>query len=118
MEYAAELEENAKAQAERIIELEARMDGQTVLTDTTDYAASAVATGTNKEMSDIKSMSERRKIEGEKSQEHFEISIVFRKDLHPHTLEIPQGGETNTRTDSSFIADMEYTAALEEKSIV
>ena len=61
---------------------------------------------------------ERRKIEGEKSQEHFEISIVFRKDLHPHTLEIPQGGETNTRTDSSFIADMEYAAALEEKSIV
>ena len=31
------------------------MDGQTVFTDTTNYAASAVATGTNKEMSEIKS---------------------------------------------------------------
>ena len=32
------------------------MDGQTILTDNTDYAASAVATGTNKEMSNIKEM--------------------------------------------------------------
>ena len=32
------------------------MDGQTVLTNTTKYAASAVATGTNKELSEIKEM--------------------------------------------------------------
>ena len=30
------------------------MDGQTVLTDTTDYATSAVDTGTNKKMNEIK----------------------------------------------------------------
>ena len=30
------------------------MDGQTVFTDTTNYAASAVATGTNKEINNIK----------------------------------------------------------------
>ena len=32
------------------------MDGQTVLTDTTDYAASVLDTRTNKEMSEIKAM--------------------------------------------------------------
>ena len=32
------------------------MDGQTVLTNTTKYAASTVATGTNKELSEIKEM--------------------------------------------------------------
>ena len=48
IEYAAVLEEKANAQAESIIELEASVDGQTVLTNTTKYAASVVATGTNK----------------------------------------------------------------------
>ena len=32
------------------------MDGQTFLSNTTNYVASAVATGTNKEMSEIKAM--------------------------------------------------------------
>ena len=32
------------------------MDGQIFLTNTTEYVASAVATGTNNELSDIKSM--------------------------------------------------------------
>ena len=50
MEYAAALEYKANTQAEIIIELEASVDGQTVLTKTTNYAASAVATGTNKEL--------------------------------------------------------------------
>ena len=54
MEYAAALEEKSNTQAERIIELEASVDGKTVLTETTEYAASAVATGTNKEISEIK----------------------------------------------------------------
>ena len=44
------------AQAERIIELEASVDGQTVLTNTTKYAANAVATGTNKELIKTKAM--------------------------------------------------------------
>ena len=48
MDYAAAMEENFNAQAERIIELESGVDGQTVLTNTTGYAASAMATGTNK----------------------------------------------------------------------
>ena len=56
MEYAAALEEKANTQAKRIIELEASVDVQIVLTDTTDYASRAVATGTNKEMSNIKEM--------------------------------------------------------------
>ena len=48
MDYAAALEEKSNAQAEHIIELEASVDGQTVLTNTTEYAVSVVATGTNK----------------------------------------------------------------------
>ena len=56
MEYYAALEEKINAQAERIIDLEGRVDGQTVLTSTTNYVASAVATGTNKEMNEIKAM--------------------------------------------------------------
>ena len=48
MYYAAALEDKSNTQADRIIELEASVDGQTVLTNTTEYAASAVATGTNK----------------------------------------------------------------------
>ena len=54
MEYSAALEEKGNARAERIIELEARVDGQIVLTDTTDYAARAVAKATNKETINIK----------------------------------------------------------------
>ena len=54
MEYATVLEEKANTQAERIIELEARVYDQTVLTKTTDYAASAVATGTNMELNEIR----------------------------------------------------------------
>ena len=50
MEYTAALEEKANTQANRIIDLGASVDGQTVLTDTTDYAASAVSTGTDKEL--------------------------------------------------------------------
>ena len=56
MEYAAALEEKANTQAKRTIELEASVDVQIVFTDTTDYASRAVATGTNKEMSNIKEM--------------------------------------------------------------
>ena len=48
MEYAVVLEEKASSQAERIIEVEASVDGQTVLTDTTNYVASTVDTGNNK----------------------------------------------------------------------
>ena len=44
MEYAAALEENYNTHADGIIELEASVDGQTVLTKTTEYVASAVAT--------------------------------------------------------------------------
>ena len=48
MDYSAALEEKSNAQAERIIELEASVDVQTVLTDTTNYVASTVDTGNNK----------------------------------------------------------------------
>ena len=48
MEYDLALEEKANTQAECIIELEASVDGQTVLTNTNDYVASTVVTGTNK----------------------------------------------------------------------
>ena len=50
MDYAAVLEENSNAQAERIIELEPSVDFQTVITNPTEYATSAAATGTNKEL--------------------------------------------------------------------
>ena len=56
MEYAAALEEKANIQANRIIELEVIVYGQTVFTDTVDYVASTVATGSNKEMREIKAM--------------------------------------------------------------
>ena len=48
MDYATELEEKEKAQAERNTELEASVDGQTILTNTMDYAASAVSAGDSK----------------------------------------------------------------------
>ena len=50
------LEEKANAQAQIIIELEASMDGQTVLTKATDFAASAVLTGSNKDLTEIRTM--------------------------------------------------------------
>ena len=54
MDYAAVLEENSNAQTECIIELDASVDGQTVLTKNTKYMASTVATGTKKELKEIK----------------------------------------------------------------
>ena len=56
MDYAVAPKEKSNTQTERIIEIEAIVDGQTVLTNTNKYAASAVAKGTNKELSDIKAM--------------------------------------------------------------
>ena len=56
MEYNAALKEKANTQAERIIELEASMDDQNVLIDTTDCAERAVDTGTNNKMEKIKAM--------------------------------------------------------------
>ena len=54
MEYAEALEDKSNTQAERIIEIESRVDGQTILTNTNKYAAIMVATITNKELSKIK----------------------------------------------------------------
>ena len=59
---------------------------------------------------------ERRKIDLKQSQKNFESSAVFHNFPHPHTLNTPQGGETDTTTDSSFISEMEYDAALKEKA--
>ena len=56
MEYTAALEEKSNAQSKRIIDLDAIVYGQTVLTNTTDYAARAVSTGDNKELTEIRSM--------------------------------------------------------------
>ena len=57
MEYSAVLEEKAHAQSERILELEASVDGQTFLTKATKYAASAViAGGNNKNVKELKAM--------------------------------------------------------------
>ena len=42
MEYASALEEKSLMQSKCIIELKSSLDGQTVLTKATDYAASAV----------------------------------------------------------------------------
>ena len=54
MEYAAELEEKANTQAECIIELKASGDGQTILTEATDFVASAVTTGgSNKDLKEL-----------------------------------------------------------------
>ena len=58
---------------------------------------------------------ERLKLELKKSQKNYEISTVFCKDIHPHTLNIPQGEATATTIDSSFTAEMGYAAALEDK---
>ena len=48
------LREKSNTQAERIIELGASVDGQNVLTNTTEYVAMLVASGTNKELREIK----------------------------------------------------------------
>ena len=57
MEYAAALEEKKHAQTERIITLEASMNGQNVLTEDTEYVASAVtAGGNNKGLKDVRMM--------------------------------------------------------------
>ena len=57
MEYTAALEEKTRAQSERILALEARVDGQTVLAKATEYAASAVtAGGNNKDLKELREM--------------------------------------------------------------
>ena len=56
MDYTAALEDKSNTQAERVIYLEASVDVQSVLINTTEYVASVVATGTNKELSKIKAM--------------------------------------------------------------
>ena len=57
MESAAPLEEKANAQAKRIIELEASVDVQIVLTEATYFAASAMAKGgANKELKELRAM--------------------------------------------------------------
>ena len=52
----AALEDKYNAQAERIIEIKAIMDGQTVLTNATNYDASAVSMGYRKELTDMRAM--------------------------------------------------------------
>ena len=56
MEYAAALEEKSNTQAERIIELKARVDGQDVLTENAYFPACAVSTGAIKELEEIQAM--------------------------------------------------------------
>ena len=57
MEYATALEEKTHAQSERILALEASVDGQTFLTEANEYAASAVTSGgTNKYHKNLRSM--------------------------------------------------------------
>ena len=54
MEYDAALEEKSNSQAKRIIEPEDSVDGQTVLSKETYFAASAAETGgANKELQEI-----------------------------------------------------------------
>ena len=53
MEYAAALEEKANTQAELIIDIDAIVDGQTVLNDTTYYVEITVSTSTTKELTEI-----------------------------------------------------------------
>ena len=56
MEYAATLEEKTSTQAELIVEIEASVYGQTVLTKNADNSASAVSTGASKELTEIRAM--------------------------------------------------------------
>ena len=54
MKYSAALEEEDHTQAERIIDIEASVDSQTVLAEANDYTASAVTTvGPNKDLKDL-----------------------------------------------------------------
>ena len=50
------LEEKANVQAELVVELKSSMDGQTTLTDTKYYTASAVDTDNNRELKKIREM--------------------------------------------------------------
>ena len=59
---------------------------------------------------------ERRKLERENNHKNYEISAVFRKAPHLHTLDIPHGGLTATKTYRIFTAAIDYITALEEKS--
>ena len=55
MGYAAGLEEKAHTQAKCILELKASVDGQTILTEAINYAASTVtAGGNNKYLKDLR----------------------------------------------------------------
>ena len=57
MEYAAALEAKAHVQTERIIDLEASVDGQTILTEAIDYTESVVTTGgSNKDPKELRVM--------------------------------------------------------------
>ena len=57
MECAAALVEKTHAQAERILEIESSMDGQTVLTKATEYTASTVsAGGKNNNLKELREM--------------------------------------------------------------
>ena len=57
MEYSAALEEKTHTQAEHILEIEASVDGQTILTEATDYAAIAVtAEGNKKDLKGLRAM--------------------------------------------------------------
>ena len=61
MEYSAALEEKTHTQAEHILEIEASVDGQTILTKATQYAASAVtAGGNNKELKELRETMKQR----------------------------------------------------------
>ena len=81
----AQTREKANAQAELIIELESSVDVQTVLTDTTNYAASVVDIVTNKELNNIKLMTK-------KLADYFTVQVVTMEAL---STEI-NGGSNDT----------------------
>ena len=57
MEYAAAMEDKASTQANSITELEASVDGQTILTKATYFVTSAVTTGkANKNLKELQAM--------------------------------------------------------------
>ena len=57
MKYASALEEKSNKQANRMIKLEARVDGQTILTKATNFATSTVTTGwANKDLKELQAM--------------------------------------------------------------
>ena len=59
---------------------------------------------------------ERRNLEINNPQKHYERSAIFCETPHLHTLKTPQEGTTATTTDSIFTSAMGYAAALEDKS--